>query len=141
MWATSVQASELSVVASTSLASLRHRPNHANVRFTTQHLEALCGVGALDDLHCPASQRGQGLLQLVAGIAAIRKDVPQPRVEPANGGQHGGCTVPILDAGAVHDQADQVACGVGDDVALAPLDLLAGVEPPGTAAFRGVLAD
>ena len=37
-WVMSVQASELWMVASTSLASLRHRPAHAKVRSTTHRL-------------------------------------------------------------------------------------------------------
>ena len=38
MWATSVQASGLWMVALTSLASLRHRPNQAKIRSTTHRL-------------------------------------------------------------------------------------------------------
>ncbi len=45
--------------------------------------------------------------------------------------------VAILDVGGVHPQPDQVPVGVGDDVALAAFDLLAGVVAPGAAAFRG----
>ena len=48
-----------------------------------------------------------------------------------------GRAVAVLDIGCVHDQADQQAECIGDDVTLAALDLLARVIAPNTTAFRG----
>lgn len=56
----------------------------------------------------------------------------------ANGVQHSDGAVPILDIGAVDDEPDQEAERVGQDVPLAALDLLAGVEAADAAAFGGL---
>lgn len=48
-----------------------------------------------------------------------------------------GGAIAILNAGFVHDESDQFALGVGNDVALAALDFLACVKAPWTTAFRG----
>ena len=44
-----------------------------------QDLEALCGVGSLDDLDGPFADAAQRILEFVSGIAAIGEDMPQPR--------------------------------------------------------------
>jgi hypothetical protein len=59
--------------------------------------------------------------------------VAQPGEEIADRSQHADRAVRILDVGAVHLGADQQPVGIGDDVALAPVDLVAGV-PRGFAA-------
>ena len=46
--------------------------------------------------------------------------------------------VSILNVGWVHLCANQMTAGIGNDVVLAPADLLAGVIPSWTAAFRGL---
>jgi hypothetical protein len=76
--------------------------------------------------------------QLVAGVAAVRKDVAQPRIKPADRNQHSDGTISILSAGDMHDQSDEVTGRVGDDVPLAALDLFAGVKAARTAALRGL---
>lgn len=45
-----------------------------------QHLEALRGVGALDDFHGPAPDFLQRALELLSGIAAIGENVAKPGV-------------------------------------------------------------
>jgi len=45
--------------------------------------------------------------------------------------------VAVLNVGGVNDKADQQANGVGDDMALAPLDLFTGIITTNPATFRG----
>jgi hypothetical protein len=66
----------------------------------------------------------------------IGEDVAQPGEEIADRSQHADRAVAILDVGAVHLGADQEPVGVRDDVALAPIDLLAGVVPARSARSR-----
>lgn len=95
---------------------------------TRQHREAFGGVRALDDLDRPGAELDQRGLELFAGIGAVGKDVTQPWIELADRSEDLDGTVPILDVGLVHLQADEVAVGIGDDVALATLDLLARIK-------------
>lgn len=97
--------------------------NHPSAR---QRLKARHGMRSLDD-----RQREVGLLlrpgDELAGIAAIGEhdfdEVPQTSRSP----QHRFGAVPILHAGRLHLHAEQAAIGVGQDVSLAPRDLLARV--------------
>src|SRR5690348_10622106 len=92
-----------------------------------------CGlIWPLHDGKRPLPHPSEGRFQLFASITAIGEDVAQPGEEVADRSQHADRAVPILDVGAVHLGADQQPGGVGDDVALAPVDL-AGV--PGVAAL------
>ena len=61
----------------------------------------------------------------------------QPRIARTDRSKDAGGAIAILNAGFVHDESDQVALGVGNDVALAALDFLACVKAPWTTAFRG----
>lgn len=60
-----------------------------------QDLEALCLVGAFDDLKCERSDLAQRPLQLRPGIAAIGKDVTQPRPAFEDRFQHERCAIKI----------------------------------------------
>ena len=51
---------------------------------TRQNLEAFRGIGSFDDFKSPGSEFGQGVLELVARIGAVSKDVAQPGIERAN---------------------------------------------------------
>jgi len=102
-----------------------------------QHLEALGRMGTLDDLHCPVADLAQGAAQLGSGISAVEKDMTQPRESLADGFQHIGRTIPIPDVGAVNQKTDQRTKGIGDDMALAPLDLFTRLIAANTAAFSG----
>ena len=95
-------------------------------------------VGTFDDFDVPSSKFGQRIAKLVAGIAAIGEDMTQPRIERAAIDDRTDGAVAILDVGGVNLQADQMALRVGDDVALAALDLLACIKAAWTAAFRGL---
>ena len=101
-----------------------------------QQLEAFCCVGALDDFQRPGTDFGERGSEFVAGIAAIGEHVPQPWEAVSDAGEHIRCAVAILDISGVNDGANQQALRVGDDMAFAPLDLLARVEAPWAAAFR-----
>ena len=102
-----------------------------------QHFEPLGAIGALDDLDCPAAGLRQFQPQLVAGIAAIGEDVAQPGTQMPDRGEDAHRTIAVLDVGGMDLQPDQVAQRIDDDMALAALDLLAGVIPPWAAAFGG----
>ena len=83
----------------------------------------------------PRGDPAQSVLEFVAGIAAPRvkpegrrgEDVPQPGEAPDDLAQHQRCSVSVLDVGGVDHGVDQIARGVGEDVALAAPDLLARV--------------
>lgn len=92
-------------------------------------------IGSLDDGKRPLPHPGEGRCQLFASVTAIGEDVAQPGEEIADRRQHADRAVAMLDVGAVHLGADQEPVGVGDDVALAPVDLLAGVVPARPAAL------
>lgn len=87
-----------------------------------QQLEALCGVGPLDDLQRPAPEADKGGAQLWSGIAAICKHVTKLRGLAPQPGEDPGRAIPILNAGGMDFAGDQVAAGVGDDVAFPPFD-------------------
>jgi hypothetical protein len=62
----------------------------------------------------------------------------QPREEIAGRSQQVGRTVSVLDVGTVYLRANQMTVGIGNDVALAPINLRARVIPARTTAFRGL---
>lgn len=99
--------------------------------------EALCGIGPLDDFDGPFSDPAQRALELFASIAAIGEDVPQPREAFDDLGQHQRSAVTVLDVGGVDYGMDEIAVGVRQDMALAPLGLLARIVTPRPAAFCG----
>ena len=61
----------------------------------------------------------------------------QPREALDNLGQHQRRAVTVLDVGGVDHGMNEIAIGVGEDVALAPLDLLACIIAARTARFCG----
>lgn len=69
--------------------------------------EALGGVGSFDDLQGPIAHGGQGGLQLVARVAAIGKDMPQPRERGADRSQYRRSAITVLDIGTMNDGTDQ----------------------------------
>ena len=90
-----------------------------------QKFEALCVVGALDDLDGPLADAAQGIAELVASITAIGEQVSQPGEAVDDLGEQQWRAIAILDVGGVDQGVNQIALGVGKDMALAPLDLLA----------------
>ena len=112
-------AGEASVAADPSDRSLDNPP-------LGQHDEAV-PVGSLDDLERPdagAGQRGAHPRSLVAGIADDALDEGEQLADLA---QQGFGAVAVLHIRWMHDHAEQQAERVGQQVALAPEDLLARV--------------
>ena len=102
-----------------------------------QNLEALGGVGALDDLQRPASEAHEGAPQLRSGIAAVREHVAQFRSLAAEPGKDPERTVTILNVGGMNLACDQVAAGVSDDMAFSSVDPLARIVAGKGRVFRG----
>jgi len=102
-----------------------------------QELEAFDAGRALDDLDGPRTAVFDGGAQLRAAVDAVGEDVVQPRTAPAQGAQQRDGAVRVLDAGLMNLADKQEALGIGDDVALAPLDAFAGVDATRAATFRG----
>lgn len=101
-----------------------------------QHMKALL-IAAFDDLDGVAEHLF-GPVDQCAGVAAIGEN-PGDALEPAEQPhQHGTRPDPVLDAGRMDHDGQQISLRVYRDVALAALDLFAGVVaalPP----FRAVL--
>ncbi len=72
-----------------------------------------------------------GPVDQAPGIAAICKGVLYERVSGPGALQHALGPVAILDLGAMDVNSEQSTIGVGQDMALAAPDLLAGVLAPG----------
>src|SRR5215217_6774489 len=83
-----------------------------------EYRKAFGRVGALDDLDSPVPASSDSLAQLGSRIAAIGKDMAQPGIESADGGEHLHRAIAVLDIGGMNAQPDQMALRVGDDVAL-----------------------
>ncbi len=99
-----------------------------------QNLEAFSDIGAFDDLERPLAELGQSIFEFGSGVAAIGEDMAQPGKGRADRSQQWHRAVAVLDLGAVNHGGDEEPTGVGEDVALAPLDQLARIEPTRTAA-------
>ena len=100
-----------------------------------QHLEASGGVGTLDDLDRPDADLCESIAQLLSGIGAIGKDMAQPWKAIDDPGEHEWCADP--ECGRRGRSRGPDCAAVGEDVTLAPLDLLAGVVTRDAATFRG----
>jgi len=107
---------------------------------TRQDFEALGAVGSLDDLDRPLADWPQCVPEFVPRIAAIGEQVAQPGKSADDPGEHQRRSVAVLDVGGVDHGVDQISLGIGEDVALASLDLLACVITPRPAGFRGFYA-
>ena len=102
-----------------------------------QDFEALDVVGALDDRDHPVAPRLQGIFQFLASISAISEYVPQPGKPLDDATQDNWSSVAILNVSGMDNGVNQIAFGVGEDVALAPFDLLPGIVAPRAATFCG----
>lgn len=88
MLAILIQVSALAMEASKSLARRRLRLSQASVRSTTQRRGRICKPCAgrpPDDRERPVAEMGECRRELVAGVAAIGKDMTQPRERAACG--------------------------------------------------------
>lgn len=91
-----------------------------------QHLEALCSRIAFNDLDDDVSLL-PGPADEPTGIAAIGKGSLNERVSSAGRLEHRLAAIAILNAGRVDPDGEEPTVGVGQDMALAALDLLARV--------------
>ena len=90
-----------------------------------QKFKALYFIGSVNNLIFSFADFEKGRSQFLSCISAIGKDMAQPWIERADRGEHARGAIAILNAGFMHDKPDQIALRVGDDMALAALDLLA----------------
>lgn len=102
-----------------------------------QDLEAFGAIRSLDDFQREASDLLQRSFQLRPGVAAVGKDMAQPRPASKDRFQHDRRTIAILNVGGMDDETDQQVERVDDDVTLAAHDCLSGVKAPNSAAFGG----
>lgn len=102
-----------------------------------QNLEAFRRLGAFDDIQGPAPFPPERSAEFGSGMAAIGEDMAQPGEAMTDGFQKGWRAVPILNVGGVDDHEQHIAQRVGEDMALAALDLLARVVASRPAAFLG----
>lgn len=128
--------------ASQSLASRRHRPSQAKVRSTIQRramtTNPVAPGGRLTISISGPWVAASASFSLVAGIAAVDEYKRQGGKALAGLCDDAWRAVSILNVGAVCHQAEQVAVGVGHDVALAALGFLARVVAARSAALGGL---
>ena len=101
-----IQATALSMIASTSLARRRRRPSQAKARATPrgagQQPEPLGCIGALDDFDGPPVDLVERAAPLPSTITAIGKDVAQPRMGDRRRGEQVRRPVAVLNVGLMH---------------------------------------
>jgi len=96
-----------------------------------QDLEALGSVRTLDDFQRPRALAFQCGAEFGSGITAVSEDMPQLRIERADRCENARRAVAILNVGFMHDEADEVALRVGDDMPQRPLIFLPASNPRG----------
>lgn len=89
-----------------------------------QHLETLGVDAAADDLEGDVRLVG-GPLDEAAGVAAIGEDASDEGVALARALERQLAAITVLNVGAMNADGEEPAIGIGQDVALAPSDLLA----------------
>ena len=107
-----------------------------------QNLEAGHIVAAFDDLQYPVAHF-LGPLDQFAGVAPVGPDQLELGELPDQFGQHQLGPIAVLDIGGMHNDDQEQAHRVYDDVSLASLDLLASVvtaRPPFSAVFTDWLS-
>jgi len=107
-----------------------------------QELEAFDARRPLDDFDRPWAAIVDGGAQLRAPVDTVGEDVAQAGEASAQRAQQRHGTVRILDVGLMDLADQQEALAIGDDMALAAFDALAGIDPTRATAFggRGTLA-
>lgn len=77
-----------------------------------QHLEALGGVGPLDDLDGPFADAAQSILEFVSGVTAIGEDMAQPGEALDDVAQDERRPVAVLDVSGVDHGMNEIALGL-----------------------------
>ena len=92
-------------------ASASAEPGEGSFHYpaSRQEFEPAGSVGALDDLYGPFADFGEAPIEFGAGIAAIGKHMPQPRIQGFDGFEHVGRPVAVLNTGMMNDGTDEVA--------------------------------
>ena len=103
-----------------------------------QNMEAFRMIGAFDDVNGLVTDLCQRLFEFASSIASIGEDVTEPLETGADICPDQRSAVSVLYIGSIDNDMDQIAIGIGDDMALAALDLLARIIAPYSAAFRGL---
>ena len=85
----------------------------------------------------PVTFAFQRAFQFISRIAPTSEHMAQEWIEAADWLQGGNHTIAILYTGAVNDQTDHKAVGVGHDMTLAAFDLLACIIPANPTTFGG----
>src|SRR6478736_1473349 len=118
--------------ASQSLARRRQRLSHAKVRSMTQRRATItkpfASSGRLTISIVGPSIFRSAFSKLFARVTAVSKQVCNSRVARTRQSDDGRRAVPILNIGWVHDGAQQISLCIGNDVALATFDPLAGIK-------------
>lgn len=96
------------------------------------------GIGTPDDLDDEAVDMRDGGGQFLPGIAAIGEAAAQGRIGVTTAFDEIRCAVAVLNVSGEHQSVEEVAGRVGRDVALATLDLLAGVIAARPTRFGGL---
>jgi len=146
--ASRISATEVLEVACKTATAGQPRERPLDDPALRQHDEAAGSLGALDDVQPPATTaagRISGAWPLVSGIGEDGEDEGEQR--PRAVIQHQRGTVAVLDVGRVHDDGQQQAERVDEDVVLDAIDPLARVEtnrvnprPPFSAALTDLLS-
>src|ERR1041385_5241203 len=91
-----------------------------------QELEPLDAWRSLNDLDRPGA--GKCIDELFAAINSVCEDMPQLGKAVVHALQHGDGAMDILNVGGMNVHGQQQTVGIGNDVALAPMEALAGVK-------------
>ena len=92
-----------------------------------QRLDPLGRIGALDDFDGPLAGLVERAAQFPSAITALGKDVARPRIGYRRRGEQTRRPGAVPNVGLMHHDRDRQATRIGDDMALAALDLLARV--------------
>ena len=90
------------------------------------------------DTACEELDPPEGVPELAASISPLGEDMAQSREALDDFGQHQRRAVSVQNVGGVDFRMDEIAIGVGQDVALAALGLFACIIAPRSAAFCGL---
>src|ERR1700752_2211094 len=98
-----------------------------------QELDPFDPGWSLDDLDRPRAAVRECIDELFAAINPIGKDMPQSGKAVVQALQQRDGAMDILNVSGMNVYSQQQAVGIGNDVALAPVEALAGVKTAGTA--------
>ena len=102
------------------MASLRHRPSHANVRSTTQPWQNLKALGCVGSLDYFGRQCGHGFLLTLGEdgslIAAVGEQFLQERIASEQRLEDQNAAVTVLDIGRMNQRVQQQPYRIDEDM-------------------------